>query len=664
MPVTRSPRGLLTALCALALASTALVCPSRPAAAAEGSYLAELLEAARTRGLHRDPQWLRLGHYRRALLSRYKSQVDGPPFFLAPDGRRDPAAELEATLAAFFAEGPTEPEPDAAAGLNPEPVAPEAQHPQCRFPARYRWLRSALGFDPARLPEHRCPRFQAFRERVGARSATLVFSSYYLNNPSSAFGHTFLRLNKTPHGPGARRLDLMDYGIEYAATVDTRNAVIYAFKGLTGLFKGHWSHWPYYYKVRLYNDFEKRDLWEYDLDLAPEQIEMLVAHLWELGASWFDYYYLSENCSYHILTLLEAAVPSLDLTAHVPWWVIPADTVKALYANPGLVRDVRYRPSIWTQFAHRAAGLDEAETDLLGRLLRDPDAPFPAGLAPERRAAVLDAALDLVDLKYARPILRGDPAAVGRKRRLLERRSETHVTAPDVRVEPPLDKMPQVGHDSFRLGTSSGYSDELGFFQRLDFRFALHDLTDPVAGYPDGAQIEFAATRLRYNAERESVWLEELAVARVVSLSPVTEFDRAMSWKFAFGAKTVRDESCRDCLAGMLGVGVGYTVSLLGSPALAAFAMLETEAIASDELTDEHFRLGVGPSGGVHLRLGRRLSALASASWHHLVSYDPERTYRVELASKLHLSKGLSIGLEGSRTPDAWEGALGVYVYF
>jgi hypothetical protein len=41
---------------------------------------------------------------------------------------------------------------------------------------------------------------------------------------------------------------------------DTANPVLYAFKRLTGLVVGTVKLYPYYYKVREYNDHESRDL--------------------------------------------------------------------------------------------------------------------------------------------------------------------------------------------------------------------------------------------------------------------------------------------------------------------------------------------------------------------------------------------------------------------
>ena len=56
----------------------------------------------------------------------------------------------------------------------------------------------------------------------------MVFSSYYLNNPASAFGHTFLRLNREEVASGGERLDLIDQAVDFAAIlgrkVPTRRA--------------------------------------------------------------------------------------------------------------------------------------------------------------------------------------------------------------------------------------------------------------------------------------------------------------------------------------------------------------------------------------------------------------------------------------------------------
>jgi hypothetical protein len=248
---------LLSMLLSLGAACTPrLVTRERPQRYRPNAYAERLVERALYERLHERPQWLRLGHYRPERFGDgYRSEADGEHFFLARRGQTDPRAELIATLRGFF-----EPPID-------EPAVGEAgfaRHPQCRFPARMAFLAEALQIDPRQLPRQRCARYVKFLQDLNPRSVTLVFSSYYLNNPASAFGHTFLRFNKAGMEVGEKR-ELLDYAINFAADVDTGNSVIYAFKGLFGLFPGTTKRMPYYYKVREYADTESRDIWEYHL---------------------------------------------------------------------------------------------------------------------------------------------------------------------------------------------------------------------------------------------------------------------------------------------------------------------------------------------------------------------------------------------------------------
>ena len=154
-------------------------------------------------------------------MGNYESQEDGPDFFNSPTGKNDPQAELVATLKNFF--------------IPLENLKPEQEHPQCIFPARYKWLKAQLAFDPAQLPERHCDRIESWLNDLNPEKITLVFASYYMNNPSSMFGHTFLRIDKKREGPQQK---LLDYGVNYAALPDTNNPLGYTVKGLFGGFKG------------------------------------------------------------------------------------------------------------------------------------------------------------------------------------------------------------------------------------------------------------------------------------------------------------------------------------------------------------------------------------------------------------------------------------------
>src|SRR5258706_152901 len=148
------------------------VCPAhrRGSRRGAGDYLDELTARSRELRLDERREWHRLLHYIPNLAwPGVHSLADAPGFFLARNGKTNPQAELEATLASFFSA--TEETGD-------------SQNPQCRFIARYAWLDRELAFDPSRLPPQPCKRFNAWRESLDPQGVTLVFPTAFLNNPS------------------------------------------------------------------------------------------------------------------------------------------------------------------------------------------------------------------------------------------------------------------------------------------------------------------------------------------------------------------------------------------------------------------------------------------------------------------------------------------------
>ncbi len=281
---------------------------------------AALADRALALELDADPVWRSLLHYQRTC-SGLESEADGPGFFLAPDGRQDPRAELVADIHAFF--GPAAPASD-----------PPPEHPQCRFPARYFWLKQRLGLSDKEAPGQACPGFQTWRETLGASGVTFIYAASYINNPASMFGHSFLRLDRRTAGV---RTPVLSYTVNFSAVPTTSNPFVYTMMGVFGGFQGAFDTVPYYLKIREYGSMEHRDLWEFELSLAPEEVDFLVMHAWELGQTWFDYYYFDENCSYQILALLTVVRPEIGFPDNSPTVVFPLDTLRILQSVPGLV---------------------------------------------------------------------------------------------------------------------------------------------------------------------------------------------------------------------------------------------------------------------------------------------------------------------------------------
>lgn len=619
------------------------------------AYARELELAARRMHLASSVQWLRLGHWHATWTGFLESQADGENFFLSPDGKTSPQRELDATIEAFLSDlGPYDPKDH------------NVQHPICQFPARFAWLSDQLKIDPSRLPAHDCARYEQFKNLVQPSSVALVFSSYYLNNPASAFGHTFLRFHKKNEGVPAEKRELLDFGVEFSADPDTHFAPLYAIKGMIGAFPGTFRRLPYYYKVREYNDYESRDLWEYEITLTPAQLEMLVAHVWELGSTFFDYFYLSENCSYHILGAVEAADLDVDLTSHLGWPVIPADAVKALYANPGFVTDVRYRPSSRTRFNWEARGMTSAQQDAIERLIVDPKTPLD-GLSSPQQIEAIDAAQDLVDLRFAKELVddRGTGPGARLKQALLERRAEILMPSIEHVMPIPVDREPQLGHGSRRVGLGVGADLKSQRFFAADLRLALHDLADPPNGYPELSELEFLPTVLRYDATFEHVALDQLDLVHVISLTPQNAFDRHVSWEFRLGSQRIDDAGC-NCYAFHAQFGGGVTFAS-AEQRVAVFFLANTHVWAGmhlDGLFGAPIRIGIGPEGGLRVRITPELIALAIGEWDWLPDQTGFAAWNARGTLRWAFTHAFALDLTGGYDERTGTGVLSTLLYF
>lgn len=480
-----------------------------PGFAADSAYVEELLEESRTLGLDSDRHWLSMVHYEPVFGGGYKSQADDVEFFNHPQGQGDPRLELDATIRAFFDE------------------SVDDRHARCRFPARFHWLSRRLHIDPRRLPSAACKEYHEWKTTLNANSATLVFPAAYLNGPSSMFGHTLLRIN-----PGDSRKDspLAAYALNYAADANpSDNGVFYAYKGLFGGYRGVFSIVPYYQKINEYSELENRDVWEYDLNLSQEEVDQLLRHAWEVRTINFDYYFLSENCSYHMLSLLEVARPNTPLTDGFSLKAIPSDTVRAV-VDAGMVENIDYRPSMTTVIKQRLTLLDSDQRTRVWAL-GAAEQPVPAAIdsqeAPATKSRLLELAFDYSRYRALRNASFRDEHA-DQSYQLLRARSEL----PAGKVWPDIvwtDSRPEHGHRTSRMALGAGRQDGKGFIS-LRFRPAYHDILDPLPGYSRGAQINFLDFRGRYFFDDNSLELDKFSVIDILSLTARDRFFKPVSW--------------------------------------------------------------------------------------------------------------------------------------
>jgi hypothetical protein len=524
-----------------------------------------------------DHWWLKLLRYEKNLIGdKYQSQVTGGDFFFASDGQSDPQAELTATIEHFR--------------NDVSDYSTADLHPLCRFPARRSYLEEVhqLAFN---LPRGSCAKFTQFKQKINLDRAYVVFSSYFIDNPSSAFGHTLLRLkNRKSRG---ERNDLLDYGVNYSAQVDTKNPILYGIKGITGGFNGRFSMLPYFFKVREYNDMESRDLWSYELNLSSHDRKILVEQMWEMEHASFTYYYFSQHCSYHLIKLIDAINPLWDLSKHLKSFMIPIETVNILYRQSGLVRKITFRPSKYSTLNQLIIKMgDQSKKEFFTHLDR-PTTPKLSKLSRKQQTLVLDALNNYLDYTYPTQILlnKGERHQEIREQKfkLLNARSQIPLQSPTLQFDPLKMNPPHLGHKTTQL--SIGYLAQR-IKNRLTFHFrpTLHEITDFSQGYNPHSAITMGEIEASTTTDQLNFSLDRLSIAKVLALRPIGRLEQKVSWNFDFGAKELPHQN-REGIAPYLDLGIGGAY-LSRSFTLAIFAQSRQHYTFKG---DERYLLELGP---------------------------------------------------------------------
>lgn len=503
-------------------------------------YQKQLIREIREKRLWKNEYWLLLGYYQENWLgTSYESLVQSKDYFLSNQGKNDPQAELEATLKAFFSE---------------TLLLPRMQTAQCAFPARYRWLKQQLAFDPKLLPEHHCEQYEAWWNSIAPTKINFIFAAYSFDDPGTIFGHTFFRIysdNKDEQGKE------QSFSLNYAAQAKPTNLLTYAFKGVFGGYEGVFTINPFEYKYEQYTHVDDRDIWEYALDLNAQEITMLMKHLWEMNQASIDYYFLRENCSFMPLRFLEIAKPELELTKDIVFWTLPPNTVRLLVEKHAVVGSPTYYPSRSTRIRQQLALLSEEEQGLVWAILETPNRigdPEFLSLQPSKKAMIVDLAVDIRIFKIERS---EEPLE---EKKLLDplllARSKLNEHMVPIKSAP-LSKPPEKGHRSafFKFGT--GASKSYGRFAETGGQFLLHDLLSRDAGYLPLSQINFFSFRIRYEETTQQTTIEEFNPIDVIALFPLTNLNTKPSWKARFGWERLYEEECDYCTPFLVQFGLG-----------------------------------------------------------------------------------------------------------
>ena len=527
-------------------------------------------------------EWSRILYYVPRWTLQRTGLIDTPGFYLSKDGASDPVAEMYQTIAAFEAPVPADPN----------------NHAICLFPLRFKFLSSHLKLRPLHTPKIDCGNYREWREAFPITGASLVFSSNYLNNPSSMYGHTFLRLHRKTEG-GSAPSPLLDYAINFAANPTTDNPILYPILGLTGRFFGTFTLMPYYLKVQEYNNAESRDLWEFPLEFNTDETDSLMASLWEVGPHGIRYWYFDENCSFILLGTIAAAKPSASAIDEFPNVVSPKDTITELISYGALGTPVR-RLSAMSRLNGRRQQLNGDDTDLFQRqTATDHVLPEVLALPKERAAAVLDTLIEWIAFREK---LAGNRETLKYRTlwdETLSTRAKLGIASPTLVGDINISSRPEVGHPAQRVSLGVKAADRYSAETLVGMRFTLHDTLSPAAGYSRDQEIsmgDFNASIRKSESGASKLYPERATIVRILSVPSVDLITRSFAWTLSLGGDRIYGPDDATWFAYHFEVGAGIAYDLTSYLKVFTMPVVETGFLTRDDLGLDS---GIGGRSGV-----------------------------------------------------------------
>lgn len=525
------------------------------------------------------------------------SPVKNSEFFVSPEGRSDPQAELLALLEKMTAKNLSATEQS-----NNQAVL-------CRFPARIHWLQQQLAIPDAELAPMDCGEFDAWLAKLDPKRLSVIFAEEYLDNPLSAFGHTLMLIDSSKSLADPAAIDHAHALNDTVAGNPDDNFVLYAIKSMTGLYPNDITIDPYPKKLAYYLQGDERDVWQYPLQLTDAEIQQIMRHVWETKDLGLPYYFTTDNCASEILRYIDIVRPKGSLLSQLPYVVVPSDVVRLL-TDEGLITEQTYLPA--------DDSLRQAKINAVAVQAHNDKVTVETSKGTNTDT-------DLNTTTDTATALTLPESLISKDHKLL--------TAPVL----PANNNPNDAHLLQRAMVGVGSRDDLGYLT-LGFRAGFHDLLDRPDGYPENFALEGAALTFRvydtddgdhHRPNQKSVVLQDLTLIRGRSFNPINSAKTGKTWGLNLGATRVNDGSKPaggDHLVASAayeqGVSVGFGTAKAGTgqqPPQLCYA-LGTGLTQVGRGINNGWRVGVGADLGCRYQLSPKLRAQAEVQlpyWYH-----------------------------------------------
>src|SRR3989338_6000469 len=565
--------------------------------------------------IHSEKYWHELIHYEKSLWSSsgYESSIQNPEFFLSENGKYDPKAELIATLKKM----------DEELDLNKSD-----QHAICKFPARFKFLKKHFVLNKNEADLSKCFGYQKWAIESKVNSISLVFATGYLGNPASYFGHPLLKLNK-----GLLNGKLLDITLNFGAiTPAEENPVVYVLKGLFGGYHASFSQLQFFFHHTNYVENELRDLWEYELNLSPEEVEIIVDHSWEILDLKIPYLFLSDNCAYRLSEMIGIAT-NVRLKNPNVFYAIPVslfEGITELKKSNGqpFIRKILRVPSRQTRMTEKYLSLPSEDKKLTKRLIQDPTFFSKAeysDLGFEKKSAILASLFDYYAYKIADE--KDENSFKLQKQQVILERLKLPPTEVSFESSQESYIPPHEAQGNFTLRAHVIQSEDHRNIQELMIRPALYDFLSLEAARSQNSELKIFETTIRYSENKLNLRQLDIFSVGTLNAARVDLPDiSGLAWKIKVGLLS-QNFSCDSCLVAGVDAGAGYA---LETNKLFSFYGLATVQLQSDKNSYGTTAMtplfggffNINPSWKGHFHFGTQQFLDADRNHHQIIEFE------------------------------------------
>lgn len=174
-----------------------------------------------------------------------------------------------------------------------------------------------------------CPEFERWANIHDLKNIEILAASATPDRPESIYGHLFMRLEYKGKSNGFE--PVFQFG---AVTSTDVSALDYFFKGLFGGFTSVLDISSYGATQRRILQREQRNMKRFSLNLSPSQRVLVLERIWEMERRHrLPYVFFFNNCASFILDLLGSAL-DIEFSQRSSFIVTPSDVLDALSSTP------------------------------------------------------------------------------------------------------------------------------------------------------------------------------------------------------------------------------------------------------------------------------------------------------------------------------------------